>query len=774
MFDGSSLESRHVNRIERGSDISRLESVPPIFLSRKEKSAPLRLHAGWRWFSHEEEKNQPEYIEEKEIFGSRAASILEVVEKLENEHDTSPESWINAVRDAYSIYSEAIANQKNFDSKKRISDAFVMEEIFMPLIQRMEKIFEGESLEIKNELLEKLGEFAIEACMGEKEVIDEKMTKRLTISENPYTNPFTSECIITMVNIGGAESMEKVERLFTGLDELDKKLFKDYEKKYPLEPGDDYYYRFKFIHAVINEAIVKRDWGDDQAKQIAKSLSKLMLLVPTDGALGSLRYFQNSFEKLGVENSLPVLIENLKNEDQLTRKLSARILYSLEIGKISITDRGVKYFDTNYVLKKEGDPNFLLSLLKEPGAHVGRIGPNGEIGIHDGDGRLLGSFGLQLEERKKEIMAVVMIIGSKDFFLPKADETDEERKNRELMTEVLLSGYRDRLDRLFEETGVRLNSLELYEQGWFVLSYEEANEEEKKRLVNFVREYGDLGLKTFLVADYGGTAKDILDFAESSGSSKEEKLSVMEYFFKISNEAYQWRKSLENIEKNNGYNFAVEAHEAFIRKACEFFKAAMLIEKGQGEGVTMEKLQEAMRSVAYSLGVLRGLADESVPLRVESIEHHDGFLDEKQEIPSENVRTTWVLKEDRSGSRLVVTVRPEQTFAEADGSKGEGRINLKVVNKEQDVEMRIAFDMSTFSKEKGLEEEPRVSLDLGVGESYYRSGVYPTARLGEVLSLVERSEGGHNEASFSTSSSRRFGEVAKTFKDYMTRRFSAT
>ena len=64
-----------------------------------------------------------------------------------------------------------------------------------------------------------------------------------------------------------------------------------------------------------------------------------------------------------------------------------------------------------------------------------------------------------------------------------------------------------------------------------------------------------------------------------------------------------------------------------------------------------------------------------------------------------------------------------------------------------------------------------VSLDLGTGLPNNESGMYPSQRVGRVLQLVEGSEGGHNEASFSPEAVENLESIAKKFVNFMERKF---
>ena len=73
----------------------------------------------------------------------------------------------------------------------------------------------------------------------------------------------------------------------------------------------------------------------------------------------------------------------------------------------------------------------------------------------------------------------------------------------------------------------------------------------------------------------------------------------------------------------------------------------------------------------------------------------------------------------------------------------------------------------------GKSESPLVSLDLGILDPRFEDVDYSTESVGRILSLVEGSQGGHNESSFRPEASAHFSDIAKFFEDYLNRTFSS-
>jgi len=69
----------------------------------------------------------------------------------------------------------------------------------------------------------------------------------------------------------------------------------------------------------------------------------------------------------------------------------------------------------------------------------------------------------------------------------------------------------------------------------------------------------------------------------------------------------------------------------------------------------------------------------------------------------------------------------------------------------------------------GEGDTPLVSLDLGVLDPRFAEVDYSTEAVGRVLSLVEGSEGGHNEDSFNRDPdvAKHFEDIANSFIEYI-------
>lgn len=200
-------------------------------------------------------------------------------------------------------------------------------------------------------------------------------------------------------------------------------------------------------------------------------------------------------------------------------------LYRLELGTMGISEEGMDYL---------GEKRFDLGEdynTKEFNAQ--RITATGAIGIFKGadkEKELIKFFYLEeLDSDKIKINAKLMDMTLETLYMGKLGDTDEEKtKKNECLEELKKNYYKITNDKIFTETGVRLNNLSFREQGSFVIYFNEADENAKDELRDFVKEYGEDGIKSFLALEAGDkkdTGRRILEIG------KELKPEVAEVIF---------------------------------------------------------------------------------------------------------------------------------------------------------------------------------------------------------------------------------------------------
>lgn len=189
------------------------------------------------------------------------------------------------------------------------------------------------------------------------------------------------------------------------------------------------------------------------------------------------------------------LLKLLKTEkNPVTRALVTRALYHLEFGKIGMSEEGLKYLEKIFDLGEYNDPKY--------SAH--RATGDGKVALFDEDHQAVGFFQLHsLDSDEKRLQAEVLQFGLDTLFVPKSDETDAERAERE----VILAEFKEKyfetyLEGFYEETGVNFNNLDFREQGWFLWYVQHADEDEKKRVMAFVKDHREPGFKAFLSLEH--------------------------------------------------------------------------------------------------------------------------------------------------------------------------------------------------------------------------------------------------------------------------------
>jgi hypothetical protein len=307
-----------------------------------------------------------------------------------------------------------------------------------------------------------------------------------------------------------------------------------------------------------------------------------------------------------------------------------------------------------------------------------------------------------------------------------------------------------------------------------------ADEDERKRIIDFTSKFGELGLKAFLTLDYAKEddvstlADNMLSLFESSSLSHEVTEQVLSHFYRASNRAFELRGVFETAEKGLAVPFAAHLHEALIRKFSEYLQAIVLVEQGKAEGVTLDEVLKSMGDIEFALGELQGLYKEGVDLGPHALSlikkpHSKAeYVDAEGSRLEENAVTTWELK-NGVGTSVVTTIRPEPTYTIGNRFGGGARVNFAVKNREQGCDVRIAIDTERVMGADGVSKW-LVSLDLGtLGKE--KGQEKPSEAVSRMLKVVESSEGGHNYGSFELTSMDDFRQVADKFSSYMHERY---
>jgi len=195
----------------------------------------------------------------------------------------------------------------------------------------------------------------------------------------------------------------------------------------------------------------------------------------------------------GSEQAAQELMELIKS-DTRNKNALASVLYRLELGRIGMSEEGVKYMGRLYNLGEFNNPDFF----------VNRLTAEGQIGVFDDEEKMVGYFGLgDMTGEQTQVSTEVMSVTYETLFKNHGEISEEEREKREFFiqefTEKYFSLYNENF---YKETGVRVNNLTFEEQGWFLSFVSEADVDNQEKLYQFVRKFGEEGMRAFLSMEF--------------------------------------------------------------------------------------------------------------------------------------------------------------------------------------------------------------------------------------------------------------------------------
>ena len=528
------------------------------------------------------------------------------------------------------------------------------------------------------------------------------------------------------------------------------------------------------LHVSICDSVLKKELNREDRLQWISALSKTLGM----DSKGCLDNYVEVFERLGVEDSFPYLLQNLKSENELLRRMSAEILYSLELSSLKISPEGVLYFNKIYKLIDKEDGLFWENYYHELLEKAENVSKEGEFAISDaiklldeegkvgifGKQGLLGFFKLELEGGVEQVNVDVIQLAVNDFFLKKADDGPEAELLRKTMMETILEEYARVRVEVERKSGLKLHALKLHEQGWFLAFWtdKKTTQEEKERFLRIVKKYGTNGIKTFLTLDYGESSGDLISFLESKNIDEPDKKKLLRNYAHMLDRSFEWRKAFEAIETGLEFKFAAESHEAMIRKSTEILRQAMILDNDSTRRGEFRKLLEGMSKLTKTMEVCTGLYGESRRLALQesrdTSEHgkfwrfHDTLSQAQLKI---SIRTKPEIDINRGGKEIVerinITLQPDR------------RDNK---HKRQREEVRIGFDLDRVKGTNIL------SMDWGFGRKM-NAGLHPTEVLGNLVPDTAE-EGGHASVSFRPETSEHFPEITERLWTYLDERYPTT
>lgn len=195
----------------------------------------------------------------------------------------------------------------------------------------------------------------------------------------------------------------------------------------------------------------------------------------------------------GPEQASQKLLELIR-ADVRDKNALASILYRLELGKIGMSEEGVRYMGRLYNLGELNNPDFF----------VNRLTSNGEVGVFDDEEKMVGYFELgDLSDDTEQIDVDVLAITYDTLFKDRGEVSEEERARREAFIKEFTEKYFEVYnERFFEKTGTRFNNLTFEEQGWFLSFVSEAGPNLQERVYDFVDQFGEDGIRAFLSMEF--------------------------------------------------------------------------------------------------------------------------------------------------------------------------------------------------------------------------------------------------------------------------------
>ena len=469
-----------------------------------------------------------------------------------------------------------------------------------------------------------------------------------------------------------------------------------------------------------------------------------------------LYYAAQALSKAAPEKAAQTLMKDLKSNSIYEKVLAEKLLLNLELGKIGISGEGVRYLNQLYD----------LGIFNKKGSFVQRLTNEGQIGVFDENSELMVYFPLQLDRKDSQdrIQAQIMKFTYESLFIPKEDETEEERAQRERILEDFKAKFSEVYLGDFEaKTGLAFNSFSLHDQGWFLEYVNNASEEEKDRAYSFLKEFRHEGLRAFLTMGYGSENGNlILDLSEKIDNKEFKK--VLLQFTRLVETAERFRdlaeSSIDNFE-----DFSTQAHEAILRRAKDIFLALDVVSSGNAER-SENDVEDAFRSLNYALSSLSDLFNEGATLKQKQI-NKDGAISRRFE--------------GENGDVINVFIRPEAS------DDGQARINFAV--KPGDKHLKSLFTRTEIHNGRETQRSDiRIGFDLDVdragnvrgfsmdtGRSPYKSEIYTREGdvLGKMLELASEHKS-HNYDSFNPrlSDPEKFREIAENLDAFLEHGYS--
>ena len=344
------------------------------------------------------------------------------------------------------------------------------------------------------------------------------------------------------------------------------------------------------------------------SRQSVKPLVDLMKEEP----IALARSIGLTLSKIAPDAAAQELLALWRDEDVVGRRDAARALYLLELDRLGISEKGVEYLGKVYD----------LGTLNNPDYFVQRLSDQGEIGVFNGKEELMNYFKLDLETQSGVVRPELLSFTLEKLFVPRSDESDEERRQREETAKEFVQKYYGFLHNdFFEGTGVALNNNSLREQVGFYQYFSKISDQGKEKLKSFLTKFGDSGLRTFLAMQHGHeSGEQIVGLADNLSRRTTEK--VFAEYLRVADFANIFYEQLgPELQSRLGNEFSKEEwYDRLLKRARSFLEQVYHLSispTGQESPLSYPDLVRTIRDSAPHLliahcheAVIQGIAVE--------------------------------------------------------------------------------------------------------------------------------------------------------------------
>lgn len=487
-----------------------------------------------------------------------------------------------------------------------------------------------------------------------------------------------------------------------------------------------------------------------------------------------------------------------KKDNEEDKEHITSLLYRLEFEQIGVSEKGVKYLEKMYDLGEHNNSDHFAQ----------RLTAKGDIGIFDDKKVLQKYFNLgDLTSQEQVVKPKIYEFVYETLFREKEGETSEERQQREIYLQEFKENYFDFYDdNFFKETGVSFNNLDFKEQGWFLMYHKESGPEKRVELMDFVREFGEGGLKSFLSLEYNDSNGDkILEINKHLDREQVETI-FLEYVIiqkiaedmqsEMKNSEFLANKKMDAETKNK---LRENIYDAFMFRATDILTTAHKIAMEGGARAEFYNGQEIkvneIDEVIEALEIYKDYLEKMKSFFTESGKYQFDFINSTKQGGLNIYNFTVDGKENGEQSFASLSLRGEGTNGHMDNFEydGEARINflfsrehissyIKDKSRREATTFRLDRECLNFDEagdkvisKDNTRQDGRLSLDFG---SIYEDSGRENNVLGRVISIgnfytseerEKKPEFYHNKESFykDLGDAQVFKEIVASVEEYI-------